>query len=424
MATTTAYTHLSPRVEVLDNGMRVALEHLPYLHSASVGVWIKTGSANERPEIAGISHFLEHLFFKGTKTRTARELMDAIESRGGQMNAFTSREYTCLYVKTLDRHVATAIEILADVLKNSIYADLEKERNVILEEIASAIDVPEDYVHDVLSQHIWPDHSLGKPVAGFEETVSTISLDDVSSYKKAWYRPENMYFCIAGRFDEDAVLAQVREAFDGIETGPAETRFGVPAWNSGPKLVERDIAQDHLLLAFPGPTIVDPRRHAYDVLTSVLGGGSTSRLFERIREDAGLAYSIYAFHSGYLTSGMLGVYAAIAPENLQQALDLCCVEMRDLCEKSIEAGELESNAEQLKGGLLLALEGTFNRMARMGRSLMYFDRLVPVEEVLENVDSVTADDLRSLAESVFTASNCAITILGPSAGDAPRLALS
>lgn len=423
MTETQAYRRFDPTIQRLDNGLTVAMECIPYVHSASVGIWVKTGSANERIEQAGISHFLEHLFFKGTETRTARELMEAVESRGGQMNAFTSREYTCLYVRSLSEHVSAGIEILADILKNSTFCDLEKERNVILEEIASSIDVPEEYAHDLLSQRAWPGKAVGRPIAGWHDSVSSITLDNIRSYKEAWYRPDNLYVSIAGKFDEGAVLEQVEREFGSLKGALSEELEVQDGFSGGIETVERDIAQNHVAFGFPGPAITDPRRYAYDLLSSVLGGGSTSRLFERIRENEGLAYSIYSFHSGYRDTGMLGVYAAIAPENLERVLEISFEELGKLQKNPLPSEELHSNAEQLKGGLLLSLEGTFSRMARMVRSLMYFDRVIPIDEILASVDAVTVEDIGSLAKEVFKKEQCAMTILGPSSTHAMAIGL-
>lgn len=411
-----ALSEFSPTVRTLENGITVAFEHLPYLHSAAVGVWINTGSANEREEEAGISHFLEHLLFKGTESRSARQLMDAIECTGGSMNAFTSRENTCLYVRMLDKHVAKGVEILADIIKHSTFCDLEKERNVVLEEIASSIDVPEEYAHDLLTRRVWPHHAMGRPIAGYAESVSAIGLGHVRAYKEAWYRPGNMYICAAGRFDEEELFRQIEDEFGSIPPGTKGEGAGRSDFGAGVDTVERDIAQNHLVFAFPGPAITDDRRHTYDLLSCVLGGGATSRLFDRIREEAGLAYSIYAFHSGYAHTGMLGVYAAIAPENLRKTIDLSFEELEKLRDEPIGATELNSNAEQLKGGLLIALEGTFNRMARMARSLIYFGRVLTVEEITGAIDAISAQDIQTLAQEIFTRDRCAMAILGPSNG--------
>ncbi len=403
-------------VRKLANGVTVTIERLPHLHSAAAGVWVKTGSANEPDSQAGISHLLEHLFFKGTATRTARELVEVIERQGGQLNAFTSRDYTCVYVKTLDTHIGAGIEILADIIKNSLFCDLEKERNVVLEEIASIEDVPEDYVHERLARRLWPNHPLGRAVSGTVETVAALGLDDVRAYYDAWYRPQNLYFSIAGNFDQDTVLDQVRAEFSALPPGATVDRSGKPEFGRGVELIERNIAQNHLCIGFPGPAITDPRRYVYDVLSSTLGGGSTSRLFERIRENEGLAYAIYSFNAAHLASGMLGVYAAVAPENLAKTIELTFRELRNLRDAPMSDDELDINREQLKGGMLMALEHTSVRMARMARSMMYFGRLITVEEVVNEVDAVTAEGVQALAQDVFTPDTCAMVALGPCDG--------
>lgn len=407
------YTPLHPTVRTLDNGLRIVSEYLPYVHSASVGVWIRTGSGNEDAPQAGISHFLEHLLFKGTETRTARELMDAIESRGGQLNAFTTREFTCVYAKVLDEHVPKALEILSDIIRHSTFCDLDKERSVILEEIASGNDVPEERVHDLLTESAWPGHALGRPIAGYEETVGATGLADVRAYRDQWYTPENMIVAIVGRFDEEAFVHQVEEALGDLPNPPLPPAPPRPEFAAGQSLEEREIAQDHLLWCFPSVPVTDADRYVYDVLSSALGGGSTSRLFERIREQEGLAYAVYAFNSMYVPAGLLGFYAAVAAENLDRTLALCGEELRKLKDAPLPEDEMASNREQLKGGLMLALESTFNRMTRMVRSLFSYGRIVPVDEILEAVDAVTAEDVQRIAGEVFTQENSRLAVLGP-----------
>lgn len=403
-------------VQTLANGLTVCMERLPYLHSCSAGIWIKTGSAYEREEEAGVAHFLEHLFFKGTKTRSARQLMEAIESKGGQLNAFTSRGYTCLYVKVLDRYVHTAIEILADLVKNCTLVDWEKERNVILEEIASIEDTPDEQIHDLFAEFHWPGHPLGRPVSGYTHSVAKLTRDDVEAFYKRWYRPESMCFSIAGNFDEAAVLAQVEREFSSIDGEPNDLDLGAPAFNAGIRHVARDIGQTHVCLAVPGPSLTDPRRYTCEVVSSILGGGSTSWLFERIREDEGLAYSIYTFHSFYPRTGLLGVYAAVAPQNNARAVELTFEAFRRMRDAGVSAEDLEMNREQIKGNMLMALESTFTRMSRMAKCMMYYGRIVPVGEIIENVDAVTLGDVRAYAEEFFRADQCALMTLGPENG--------
>lgn len=402
----------------LDNGMTVTMERLPYLHSASAGVWIRTGSVNETKKNAGISHFIEHLFFKGTQTRTARQLVEAIESRGGHINAFTSREYTCVYVRTLDTHIANGIEILADIIKNSTFCDLEKERNVVLEEIASIEDVPEDHIHDLLAQRLWPNHALGRPVTGYHETISNVTLEDTQGYYRKWYRPRNMYFSIAGNFDDGAVLDQVCSEFGCLRPSGPIKLAGPPKPETGIEVVQRDIAQNHFCLGFPGPAVSDPRRYAYDVLGNALGGSSTSRLFNRIREEEALAYAIYSFHSSFRSTGIFGVYAAVAPEKFQRTLALSCEEIRKFRDDGISEEELHNSREHLKGNLLMALENTFNRMSRMAKSMMFYRRVVGLGEIIDAVDGVSTDDVRELALDIFRPEKCASVVLGPAKGDA------
>ncbi len=409
-------THDTISSHTLDNGITVLLEPLPYLRSASAGVWIKTGSANETLSQAGVSHFLEHLFFKGTTKRTARQLVEAVESRGGHLNAFTSRNYTCIYAKVLGEHVAGGIDILADIIRDSQFFDFEKERNVILEEIASIEDVPEDHAHDLLVQRLWPDHPLGRPIPGTQESISAMSLDAVRDYFTEWYSPENLVVGVTGSFDEGAVLTQIAREFGPIASAQAPPRGGPPAFGAGTGIMERNIGQNHICVGFPGPGVHDPRRYVYGMLCSALGGGSTSRLFEKIREQEGLAYSIYTFHSSYWDSGMMGLYAAVAPENLGKVVTLAFNELKRVQEEPLPEEELLLNQEQLKGGLLMALESTFNRMTRMCKSHMYHDRVLSVDEVVAEIDAVTAKDIQQLAQERFTPEQCAMVILGPSDG--------
>ncbi|MBX3177353.1 MAG: insulinase family protein [Candidatus Hydrogenedentes bacterium] len=407
------YTQEDAEVITLDNGLAVCLEPLPYLHSASIGVWIRTGSGNERADENGIAHFLEHLFFKGTSNRNVHEIMAAIESRGGQLNAFTSREYTCLYVKVLEKHVATGIEILADLVKNSLFCDLEKERNVILEEIASIEDTPDEYVHDLITEHHWPGHALGRSISGSAESVSALGYDHVVDFFRRWYRPENMVFSIAGNFDRRAVIDQVSAEFGSISVGAVPPLDAAPRFQSGIRAVHRDIAQSHITLAFPAPSLYDERKYAYDMTSNILGGGSTSRLFERIREEEGLAYSIYTFDAFYLTAGSLGVYAAVAPQQLANTLELTFAELRKLRDNGLSEEELELNREQIKGGMLMAMESTFTRMARMAKSMMYYGKLVPISEIISRVDAVTLADVKTCCAEIFTPDQSALLVLGP-----------
>ena len=404
-----------PQLRRLANGITLLTERLPHVRSVSLGVWITTGSANEPPHLNGISHCLEHLLFKGTTTRTARQLMEAIEAHGGHLNAYTAREYTCVYAKTLDSYLDTAVEILGDLVCDSQLYDFEKERNVILEEIASNADIPEEVIHDLFMSNFFPAHALGAPIAGGLKSVEQLSPDDVRAYYATWYRPGNMVISAAGHFDDDEILEAIGKAFASLPVGAAMAvpAYETPSLGAGIHECRRKIAQSHYCVGFPGPATDSPDRFAYDVLCNALGGGSTSRLFERIREQEGLSYAIYSFQSSYYRAGLLGIYAAVAPENLNRALSATFEELRNVRDNGLSAQETELNREQLKGSLLMALEDTFHRMSRMAKSYIYHGRLVPVDEVLAQVDGVTAEAVQELADRILQASKCLVTVLGP-----------
>lgn len=401
-------------IHVLDNGFTVALERLPYLHSASIGVWVKAGSAAEQAHEAGLAHFLEHLFFKGTTTRNVHQIMDAIERRGGYLNAATSREYTAVYVRMLEEHVNVGIDVLADILTNSTFLDFEKERGVILEEIASIEDTPDDLSHDLLSEYHWPNHPLGRPVSGYTRTVAALKREDFMRFYRQWYRPGNMIFAIAGNFDEARVLHQVEEAFSVLPRGDAPAMDSTPAFQAGVKLYERPISQTHIGIAVPGPCASDDRRYTCSLLAGIIGGGGTSRLFELIREREGLAYSIYAYHANHIPAGMMGIYEAVSPMNSERAIELTFKELRRLREELVSEEELERSREQIKGSILMALEGTHARMSRMAKGLLFKGKVTPVAEIINHIDAVTTEDLRCFAQEHLQQTQSALVLLGPS----------
>jgi len=407
------------RVETLPNGFRIALERLPYLHSVTAGIWIQTGSADELPQEAGIAHFLEHLFFKGTKNRDALQIVADIENKGGQLNAFTSHEHTCLYAKVLSKDVHIAVDVLGDLIRNCTLNDLEKERSVVLEEIASVQDSPDDYVHELHSEYLWPNHPMGRPIEGTIESVTALTEQDVRDFYTRWYQPQNMVFAVAGNFDEDAVLEQIVSLFGDMGGAVLPGRCTVPSFNPGAIHFDKDISQYHYCLGFPAPTITDQERYTCDLAVSILGGGSTSRLFQKIREEEGLAYSISAYHAFYTRAGMMGVYAAVTPQHLHKALDLTFAELRDMRENGVPQEELDLNREQVKGNILMSLENTFVRMGRMARSLMYYDRIMPVEELIGRINDVSTDGVQAYIRRTFTPAQCALITLGPESKTVP-----
>jgi predicted Zn-dependent peptidase len=408
------------QVITLPNGFRIALEHLPYLHSATLGVWIKAGSAAESVAQSGVAHFLEHLFFKGTKNRNVHELMDAIESKGGYFNAGTSQEYTTFYVRMLAEHVEVGVEVLGDLLLNSLFCDLEKERNVILEEIASIEDTPDELAGDLLSEFHWPDHPLGRPVSGYTKTVATLTRDDLIAFYDQWYKAENMVFAIAGNFDVHRVLAKVEETFSPLMSGAEAPPVEVPRFHAGIKAVERPVSQVHIGIATTGPKLVDEERYTGSMLSGILGGTSTSRLFEKIREEEGLAYNVCAYMSSFVPAGMMGIDEVVAPQNCAQALDLTFKELEDIRKYPVSEEELERCREQLKGSLLMAMENTHSRISRVAKNLLFKNAVTPMEELVAGIEAVTAEDLLHFANKHIRKEQCALLLLGPEGTYAPK----
>ena len=407
------------RVHRLPNGFTIAMERLPYLHSAALGLWARAGSGVELPHESGVAHFLELLFFKGTRTRNVHQLMEAVESRGGYLNASTGREGTNLYVRMLTRHVPVGIEVLADIAKNSLFCDMEKERGVILEEIASVEDNPDELAHDLITEFHWPGHPLGRPVAGTEDSVNALQRDHVVAFYERWYTPEHLVFSIAGNFDEEAVLRQVADAFGDWPAAPPTAAQPTPGFRAGVTSVERPISQVHVNLAFPGVPSTDPKRFICSLMVNVLGGGSTSRLFEKIREDEGLAYNIFAYHNDYAAAGVAGVYQAVATEQCERACALVYDELRRVCDEPVPESELEMNREQIKGSMLMSLENPGSRASRMATNLLVHGRVVPIEEVTAKLDAVTPDEVLQFARRTFRAECCASLVLGPDDMPAP-----
>lgn len=402
-----------PRKYQLPNGISVITERIPHFKSASIGVWIRAGSVNESREINGVSHLLEHLFFKGTKTRTARQIGAALEGMGGTANAFTSREYTCIYARTLDSHVDTAVELLADLLLNSTFRDLEKEKAVVAEEIQSYIDTPDEHVHDMLCSTMWRRHSLGFPITGSRRGVSGLSRRDVKDYYRRWYVPSNVIVSIAGGFDYDTTRALIEKHFSGLEGAGNRYCYEPPKVGASNQIHHRQIGQVHLCVGLPSVSAADDRRYPVNLLANILGGSSISRLYLRVREDAGLAYQINSFLSSFEGAGMLGVYAAVGPRQTQKALDIILEEMALLKKKKVPQKELQTAKEQLKGSIVLSLESTSGRMMRLARSLLALGRVESLRKIMSKIDAVTADEIKELARELFREEALNIVTLGP-----------
>jgi predicted Zn-dependent peptidase len=398
---------------------------MPGMRSVALGIWVDVGSRDERPSIAGASHFLEHLLFKGTRTRSARDIAEAFDAVGGDLNAFTAKEYTCYYCRVRDQDLPMAVEFMSDMLQNSVLhrADFEAERRVILEEISRQEDTPDDLIHDLFAQALWGDHPLGRPVLGTRETVSAVSRDQIYRFYRRLYGPPHFVVAAAGNLDHERLCSLVEEH---METGERvseslrpRVRAGgdVPPVSGGVLVRPRDTEQAHLMVGTAAHSRRDPDRFAFGVVNSALGGGMSSRLFQEVREKRGLAYSIYSYHSMFAETGLFGVYAGTTPARAGEVLRIVRDQMEDIAERGLPQEELERAKGHLKGSLVLSLEETSGRMSRIGRSEIAHGEILSVDQVLERTDAVTADDALRAARAVFRRP-MALSVIGPFDPDA------
>jgi predicted Zn-dependent peptidase len=401
------------RKTVLENGINVITEEMADVESATVGVWVKTGSRSERPSNAGVSHFIEHLLFKGTKKRTALDIAKEIEGVGGVLNAFTGREYTCFYSKVLASDLPRAIDLLSDIFINSVFdpAEIERERKVVLQEIKMVDDTPDDLIHDMFMEGFWPGHPLGRPVLGTRKSVSSIKRADVLAYMSRRYRAGSVFIVAAGKLKHGAVVRALEDAFAGIERSPRmkDELPPRPAW--GANLIKRELEQVHICLGVPAPPQTDQARFKAYLLSTILGGGMSSRLFQEIREKRGLAYSVYSYLNLCRDAGAFVVYAGTSASSVRTVLELTLREFEKLHAGPTEE-ELRHAKEQLKGGMILGLETSDNRMMKIAKDEMYFQRTVPVKEIVAGIDRVTVADMRDAAREVLRPERAALAAIG------------
>lgn len=402
------------------NGVRIVLEQIPTVRSVAIGVWIGTGSRNENPENNGISHFLEHMFFKGTKTRSAREIAESFDSIGGQVNAFTSKEYTCYYAKVLDNHAQYALEVLADMFFNSTFdsEELNKEKNVVNEEIKMYEDTPDDIVHDLLSQAVYGDHPLGYPILGTEETLQSFTGEKLEQYMHDTYRPENVVISIAGNVPE-SFINNAEKFFGSYEASKEKMEYEKPAFHSTQASRKKETEQAHLCLGFEGLQIGHSDVYSLIVLNNVLGGSMSSRLFQEVREQRGLAYSVFSYHSAYRDSGMVTIYGGTGANQLGVLYETIQDTLAKLRAEGITEKELNNSKEQLKGSLMLSLESTNSRMSRNGKNELLLGRHRSLDEIVEQIDQVTKDSVDGMANSIFT-DKYSVSLIGPN-GELPNL---
>ena len=413
---------------VLPGGLRVITEHLPSVRSAAFGIWAGVGSCDEDLAHAGATHYLEHLLFKGTGRRTALEISAALDAVGGELNAFTGKEYTCYYARVLDVDLPLAIDVLSDMVTGSLIEpkDVDAERGVILEEIAMNDDDPADTVHEAFAAQLFGDTPLGRPILGTAGSINAITREQISGHYRARYTPPSLVVAAAGSVKHEAVVASVREAFGGAlaaPAAPAQPRLGglgeaLPGGaGRGVRLVSRGIEQANLVLGCEGLSRNDDRRFALGVLNAALGGGMSSRLFQEVREKRGLAYSVYSFASQHAETGLWGVYVGCLPAKADEVLAICQDEIAKAVTSGLTDAELERGKGQLRGSIVLGLEDPSSRMSRLGKAELVYPRLEPVEEILASIEAVTHDDVRRVAAEVIDLPK-ALAVVGPFDDDA------
>ncbi len=379
------------------------MEHIPTVRSVAIGVWIHAGSRNENEKNNGISHFLEHMFFKGTKTRSAREIAESFDSIGGQVNAFTSKEYTCYYAKVLDEHAKYALDILADMFFHSTFVEeeLKKEKNVVFEEIKMYEDTPDDIVHDMLTKATYEKHPLAYPILGTEQTLETFTGDTLREYMKNHYTPENVVVSIAGNIDESFVQI-VEQYFGNYEGTTNREQVHNPSFHPNKVARKKETEQAHLCLGFKGLQMGDKSIYNLTVLNNILGGSMSSRLFQEVREQRGLAYSVFSYHSSYEDTGMLTIYGGTGSQQLDMLYETIQQTLDTLKNTGITEKELLNSKEQLKGNLMLSLESTNSRMSRNGKNELLLKKHRSLDEIIESVNSVTKADVDTLIRNMFT----------------------
>jgi len=402
-------------LSTLPTGERVISEHVANVRSVSLGFWIGTGSRDETDARAGVSHFIEHLLFKGTSTHTAQEIAEIFDGLGGELNAATSRETTLVYARVPDDRLEPALDVMVGMVYDPAFADIDSEREVVLEEIAMVDDNPQDLVHDVVAEAVFGGHPIGRPVIGRADVISTVSSRALAAYHRAAYAHDNIVVAAAGNVTHERVLELLGARVPKTETPVRRARKSfarAPA--PGYRFQRKATEQYHVCLGAPGISRRDERRFAASLLDSILGGSASSRLFQEIREKRGMAYSVYSFASQYSDAGQIGLYVGTREENLVECLEIVARELADVSAGNVRSGELERAKENLKGRMLLSMESTSNRMSRLGKSLITDTELLSLDEIMERVDAVTGDDVAALAGDLLRLDRLSAAGIGPS----------
>jgi predicted Zn-dependent peptidase len=379
-----------------------------------MGVWVDVGARDESKEQSGLSHFIEHMIFKGTTRRSAYQIAKEFDAIGGHTNAFTSMENTCYHAKVMDTHLDTMVEILSDIFLNSIFdpEELERERPVILQEIGMVEDTPEELIHILAGRNFWGDHPLGRSILGTPDNILGFSADTIKAFFTRFYHPDRIVITAAGNVDHERFVDMIGPLFVTIKNDQPLPDRTLPSVIPKNRIHRRKLEQVHVCLTTGGISASDPRRFAFSLMNTILGGNMSSRLFQEIRERRGLAYSVYSFMMSHVDSGLSGVYAGVSSENVAQTIDLIVQAVQQFCHTPVSAGELQDAKEYTKGNLFLAAESVDNQMVRLAQNELHFGRYVPLDEVVKKIDGVTVDDIQTLAAAVFKMEQSSLTILG------------
>lgn len=402
------------RKEHLSNGIPVVMEALKNMRSVALGIWVKVGSRNEKLDKNGISHFLEHMFFKGTIKRTAKDIAVEIDSLGGELNAFTSKENTTFYVKILDEYTEKGIELLSDIFLHSTFPeeDIEKEKRIIKEEIKMVEDTPDDYIHDLFNQTIWGNTGLGQSVLGRRETVRSFTREDLISHIKKYYGTKDVIISCAGNIEHESLVGMLNKSLGSLRRGSEPEKGSPPRFESKVEIFHKELSEAHICLGVEGVPQTSEERYSLFVLNTIFGAGVSSRLFQEIREKRGLAYSIYSFIASYFDTGIWGVYAGVSRKRVGEVVELILKEMNGL-KDTLNETELQRAKNHLKGNIILGLESTSSRMTNIARQEIYYGRYFSPKEIMKEVDSITLERIKDLAEKLIKKESCSLTVHGP-----------
>jgi predicted Zn-dependent peptidase len=398
---------------VLPNGVRIVSHHMPHTRSVSMGVWVNAGARDETDAENGLSHFIEHMIFKGTRKRSAYQIAKEFDAIGGHTNAFTSMENTCYHAKVLDTQVATMVDVLSDIFLNSIFDahEVERERPVILQEIGMVEDSPDEYIHYLAGNNFWGNNPLGRSILGTRETIAQFGADAIRGFFQRLYQPERIVIAAAGNLGHQRLVDLVGPAFESVRRKDGFPERITPANRCLVDIRPRELEQVHICLGTAGLSVVDPRRYAFSLLNTILGGNMSSRLFQEVREKRGLAYAVYSFTSSHVDTGMFGVYLAVSPEQALPAVALVASELTRITCEPVDPAELA--IEYTKGSLLLASESADNQMVRAAQNEIHFEADIPLPTVIEQIESVTREEIQQLAQELFRKDQIMLTLLGP-----------